>query len=1088
MVSFSSENEKIVYEELTKIDTQLGQIYYSGLVVLRQKKPSQLQILKNSFSEITKSSLPNSKNIIEENPDRIAQSAHSMRETINVLTRHPKIKPFTSKVGLKIKIQKVADPDPNLPEFLQTPYNQLTKLHAWFVRVLHHSRDPPSEQEYLGKVEEFTALMAYILTPHYEVIQKIDEFIQKSNPDKEDLEKLEFLMSKNTQSYNYFFKNAKSNWLQILVIDGKYFKKIPFVKKENSYLFPFWPESYYLERVAADKPELVEKIISQIPTPKRDIAKYSTVLSNFVGAAINMPPQIGKLIADKAIKKKWRGVMPYSILEKELADLMLNLVDTEFETALNLCRFLLDIILVDSKIPDQTGISQKNIRSVIDSYNFEEILKKDIPILCEKDHDAVLQILIKKLFKANLFINRLHQKSEKNSQQDISFVWRPAIEDHEQNYGFDLRSDIVTAIRKILEKSESIGINSLKKSLVLLKEQNYYIFRRLEIYFFGRHPLEFTKEVNQLSIEYYGKEEFKHEHYHMLKNSYPSLKAKTQEKILNIISKGPDFNNFPGTGEEFEIYKKHWKIKKLSPIIEYLPKLQDEYNTLVKKYGISDLTEFVSYHKSVSQVTYTSDLSENMSISKVINFIKSYRLPQGVFLEEDGSGRTFKEFVEKNPEEYSKYATELISCHELFQFRFLDGLTKIKDKKLDWNSILTFCEYVIVTSPSRDNKILELILNYFGDLLQYNLVHNKTAIPFDLQGRVWKILEKAIEIAPPDTDWSKNYPNNNWDIINISINSSIGRLCYALIQYATWCYYGIKNKGITPTELVPEVKALLESKLDSEQEQSISMHAVLGYHFFNLLAIDEEWTKSKISLIFTRMKPHTKAGNAAWDAYMENQIYQKSFNVLFDEYMYRIPHTIYGSESSYDISKKLAEQIGLIYLYNLDRSEKLFESFLEKSNPEILDECITYIGRTLKKWKIKDSPEINISKLLSYKKIKSSASTGWLFLNPSMPKSERIELLNSTLDETHGKISPIHQIPEEMENFVEEFPFETITCVEKMIRGYQTNNEIYTMLPHFEKIFSKIRTANNENAINKMKDIVNFLGSLGHDRYKRFLD
>ena len=132
-----------------------------------------------------------------------------------------------------------------------------------------------------------------------------------------------------------------------------------------------------------------------------------------------------------------------------------------------------------------------------------------------------------------------------------------------------------------------------------------------------------------------------------------------------------------------------------------------------------------------------------MSISKVIDFIKSYKTPQGIFLEEDGSGRVFKELVEKNPKEYSQHATELLSCHGLFHFRFLDGLSKVKDKKLDWNSILNFCESVIVTSPSRELKILDLILDYFGDLLQNNLIYNNTTIPFDLRDRVWKILKKG---------------------------------------------------------------------------------------------------------------------------------------------------------------------------------------------------------------------------------------------------------------------------------------------------------------------------------------------------------
>ena len=337
--------------------------------------------------------------------------------------------------------------------------------------------------------------------------------------------------------------------------------------------------------------------------------------------------------------------------------------------------------------------------------------------------------------------------------------------------------------------------------------------------------------------------------------------------------------------------------------------------------------------------------------------------------------------------------------------------------------------------------------------------------------------------------WSENYPDKNSDVRNISISNSIGRLGYALIQYAVWCYHGIKNQGTTPTELVPEIKTLLESKLNPNQEQSISIHAVLGYHFYNLLELDEKWTKSKIDLIFTHVKLNIKTGDAAWDAYMFQQVYQKSFNALFDEYMYRILHPTCRTESSsHDVPKIFAQQIGLVYLNSFNRSEELFESFLKKSNSELLDECLKWIGRTLKKWDGVDPPKMNVSKLFSYQKIKSSPSAGWLFLNPLMPKLERIKLLNLILDETDGKISPIYQILEEMEKFVEEFPLEIITCIEKIIRHYQSISEMYTISRHLENIFSKIPTTNNQDAIGKMKDVINFLGSLGYDEFRKFLN
>lgn len=141
----------------------------------------------------------------------------------------------------------------------------------------------------------------------------------------------------------------------------------------------------------------------------------------------------------------------------------------------------------------------------------------------------------------------------------------------------------------------------------------------------------------------------------------------------------------------------------------------------------------------------------------------------------------------------------------------------------------------------------------------------------------------------------------------------------------------------------------------------------------------------------------------------------------------------------------------------------------------------------MKKWEGGEPPTMDVSKFLSYPKIKSNPNTGWLFLNPLMDKQERISLLNSILDETKGKISPIYWIPEELELFAKDFPLETIECVGKIIDIYSSSGEMYHMLKHFEGIFESILETKHESALEKMNNIINFLGSLGYDKFRRFL-
>lgn len=1103
MTVFSSDYEKELFDELKKIDPKLADIFYSGLVVLYQKKPIQTQISKsfvlkdNNNHKDTQNNIQNinPKILTEENPDRIAQSAHSMRETTNRMLKHPKITQLVSKPpeiaktkltkqqGKKQKkeptqrekLQRLSDPQGGLPDYLQI-VDQLVELHKYVTNVSHHGHYP-SEEEYNIQIQKFIRLLLHIIRPHYTAISEIDKLIVKANPNESDLEEVEFLI-RNTEAYNHFFQTVKESWADVLYRDGKYFKEIPkVIQKGNLCVFPSWPESYYLKQIASKRPALVQKIILEITPPANALDKNPRVLYDFVGAALKMPPELAKSVAEKAIEEEWhKDWSSFSILALELASLMIQLTDAEFDTSLKLCSVLLEATSYDSSISSLLGHVRKDLQSVIDKHSYDEILKNNLPVLYDKDHDAVLDVLICKLVECNHFVNGA-RNSDKDPNQDYSCMWRRAIEEHEQNSNYDLRSTLVRCIRDVLEKSESYGIENLRKSLRKLCKHNTYIFRRLEIYFYSRHPLEFSDEINQSATKYFAKHDILHEYYYMLKKTFPYLREKTRKELLSMISNGPSFEDYNGTWEEFETRKKYWKIEKLSPIIEYLPDLKEEYNSLVSECGKPEHADFAIYRSASYPVKQTSALTDDMTTEEVIEHIKSYT-PQGMFVEEDGSGRKFQELVEKNPGEYSRYVTQLLHCHGLFHFRFLNALYESKDStEINWDAVLTFCESVITTSHSNDSESLDLTLFYLGNLLRSRLTLEKTSIPFDLRGKVWETLSGSIKLASPDTTWSNNYPNENQDACSIFMNSNIGILVEAVIQYATWCHNELQTKNTTSTKLAPEVKSFFDSVLNAKHKHSVSIHAVLGHHFNVLVKLDKEWSKSNIHLIFN---PDTKAGYAAWDAYTFQSIFVDSYDILFNEYMRKIECMSKKTKPSFvALQERFAQQIGLIYLNQLDRSNELFEKFLQKADPHSLEVFLHWIGRVLKDWDDNAPPKMSVHKLLSYEKILSNQNAGWLLLNSFMPKSDRINKLSSVLDQTEGEISPVYFIVSELLGFVREFPLQTMECIEKIVKR-PINENILMIQKDLKNIFQEIATLDNEPVKEKMKQIIDFLGSLGH--------
>ncbi|MGB6785431.1 MAG: hypothetical protein WBE60_06090, partial [Nitrosotalea sp.] len=730
----------------------------------------------------------------------------------------------------------------------------------------------------------------------------------------------------------------------------------------------------------------------------------------------------------------------------------------------------------------------KEVQSKIDNYTYEEILKK-IPKLAEKDPIAATKLLADKLNKA-IFLEQ-KKNSNKASDDDYSYYWRPAIEEHSNNWETqNIKSMLVKSLRDVLETSGYKNIETLKKILEILKEKNYHIFRRLELHVYRLFPNEFKNEIEIIAVDYFGKASFLHEYYLLLQQNYATLTKFTQEKILALIEQGPNFDRFRGTKEEFEQYKKYWKASKLEPIIKYLPiEKQQEYDNLVHEVGPLELTNFSMSQSAFQQIVSHTELSEEMNVDQVIAFIKSYRLKDEHFMEDDGTATKFKEFVEKMPLEYSSMALELLSAHPVFSYELFWGLSDAlkNKKKIEWVPVITLCEKILENSQdSRYEKTLGNIISFMADLLETNMLHTDLSIGFEMRDRVWQILKKLVELAADDSTWASSYPKRNFDSFTISINSEIGRSMNAVMQYSVWCYHGLKKKTHDKDGLVNEVKKLLSERLDPKIDSTVSTHAVFGFHLANLFALDKEWTRENLKKIFLTGELEI-LGYAAWDAYLHQQIYSNVFVEMKEEYANQI-NKLNSKEPEEEIKKhvekRLAEQIGLTYMLKIKESEPLFNLFMSKAPPRLMGYCIEFIGRQLEYYK-KDgkTPEQDIKQLCNKKEIQKYPEAGWLFLNSVLDKNFNIHLLLETLNQTHGKIEPIYQIPKELVSYAKDFPIEVLQCMEKIIQAYQKTFEIPMMKDHLREIIKIVKDSSDSTGISKAAELVNFLGSLGYEEY-----
>src|SRR6266571_2623592 len=298
--------------------------------------------------------------ISSNNPDRLAQAAHSLRELIEKLPMYIGM-PFRS-ANLGEKVQNLAeqwkkvvkhyqgsdgpqwsgDIDSHLRKFLtkldefftwhaanrqtrsQQKLNVLRRLdrlglafpgpiqeawveqwkdlHAYFESVAHH-RDLHRLEDFEWRVsvlEEF--LLSWLRPRTFDNHTTIDELIKEGETRvNRDLVQRVIAAIKGTADHAYFFNQLTSpKWLQPLLEHNFFRSPPPREQIENTQYIrqDYWPESKYLVRMAAANSEIVFTIVSQIPD-----SDNVHVLEDIVDVALAIPPEMAVALVPRM--KKW---------------------------------------------------------------------------------------------------------------------------------------------------------------------------------------------------------------------------------------------------------------------------------------------------------------------------------------------------------------------------------------------------------------------------------------------------------------------------------------------------------------------------------------------------------------------------------------------------------------------------------------------------------------------------------------------------------------------------------------------------------------------------------------------------------------
>jgi len=939
-------------------------------------------------------------------------------------------------------------------------------------------------------------------------------------PSEEIILKALASIRKSRANYEYFFKSlTSSNWIEPLAKHGLFTEPPKPIQEGNHIRFPGWPESEYLARVASQAPELVTKTLltlSNVDNPR--------VQEDVADAALAMPPNIAAKLTKQLCN--YLTLTPYHLLFPE----RLSKVATHFaaggksKAALQILRSLLALRVIDLPAgarPEPT--------SVIDAHDFEEVLEKHVPTLMETSGAAVFDLLCDAL--SNFM--RLSYPSDDNNFDDWSYINRPAIEDHEQNWGQGVLNPLVNAVRDAAHLLVVTDKEPLSMVLSKLIEQRWTLFQRIAI--------NLVAEVDTVDPEIlssylanqqiYGDPHIRHEYARLSGRHFGNLKADDQRRILGWIE-DQDEEKIRGwlergaertpTDEEVERAVNRQRMERLAPIKASLP---EEWHARYEKwsslYGEPDHPDFL-FHRGATWIGPTSpkeaDDLATMTVSEITDFLRSWTPDTKAFdgPTPEGLGRDLTKVVTDLPDKFSSEAGNFVGLDPTYIRSLLRGLEDAvrNGKALEWTSVLVLCRWIAEQPREIVGERVKMsedpdwgwTRQQVASLLDDGLAKDSARLDRRHEAVVWSILLALIEDPDPTPEHEEKYGGSNMDPSTMAINSVRGEAFSAVIHYGLWLTRALEREGqkVAVIDDRPEIQAVLDRHLDPQIDPSSAIRSLYGKFLPWIELMGPTWTKANLRAIFS--PPGDPMWNVAWNAYIAFcDPFNKMLDVLHSQYEEAIENPWTKGDDRVIRDPEECLGIHLMAFYNrgklrLDDPKSLIRLFFERSSSQLRAKSMSSFGNDVRRLE-EPLPEINVKRLQALWdwRIAEARSAddkseyeeelskfGWWFSAKSLDQTWAQQTLRDVLTIAR-KVDPGHLVIQHLAEIASESPRSSLDNLRLLLASRLERWDLYSWRDEIEAILRVSLASSDTELVELATQTVHDLGARGEFSYRTLL-
>lgn len=1061
------------------------------------------------------------RDVLEPLADR---SAHSMRTDVST----SKGNSHSAEIRAVLTALQISEADPVAQAWLALPGER--NAHGLAARAHRDALTNPRPcdcefRQFWTKMEDILDIVLEKFESRYlDSHHLLDELLTKDSPTQKDAERFRLHAPNNLASYGYFFDKLTSPaWLAPLTAEG-FFKD------------PAQPQSRYLARMASLKPDEVSEIILSMADTDN-----GWVNGDLADAALTMPPELSARLAGKT--KKWAQVPDQPLLPEKLGSLVAHLArGGQVDEALKVARALLEV-LPGTRTEGESEMGELDLgppepTARIETWDYQQILKKDFPDLLKAAGTQGLVLLCDHLEVA---IQLRQRRGDDEGQEDLSYIWRRAIEDHTQNHLYTLKDILVSGVRNSAELLAQWNSPSVRELVSILESRPWKVFHRIALHLLRRFPDSAPDLVAARLLDrslFFDDVTLRHEYVLLLGERFGSLTKVQQQTILNWIDEGPSPDKLHWVREQVkegqsadeceERYRKSWQCKRLAWLKRHLSGAwKERYEALVSELGEPEHPEFRTYTTAWTGPTSPKSTEElrAMSVEEVVDFLRSWhptndpRSPSP-----EGLGRILKAVVSEGPTPFAAKAERFQGLDPTYVRALISGFREAvkKSQSIDWPPVLGLCRWVVDQPreiPGRESEYADLDPGWVwtrkavAELLSAGFDEGAGCISIEHRHSVWEILNSLTDDPEPTPEYEARYGGSNIDPATLSINTTRGEAMHAVVRYGLWVHRHLEELPDSEQRLergfdeMPEVRDILDKHLDVARDPSLAVRSVYGQWFPWLVLLDKSWTRGRVWRIFPSGEFEKRYRDAAWETYVIFcSPYDEVFEVLRNQYLVAVECVGTPREERRqldDPDPHLAEHLMTFYWrgkLNFGDPDGFLSEFWRKAPDPIRGHALSFIGRQLDQWKDTVPPQplqrlkaLWEGRLAAAKKsaipdnyIAEMSAFGWWFASGQFEDVWAIKQLDEAL-KIAGEVEREETVVERLAGLSQVMPREALQCLEALIKGDKENWRIHGWRVHIRTILTTALRGADPDTRTAAENLVHYLGSRRHFQFRDLL-